>query len=283
MVLILTNERFLHMRNLLLLLFSSVLFGCLPNKEISVTSICEDNPELCADLHKISDCRYIRTDVIRARYYYKTEPSGSKKRDLLTQLDRYGSCLELRLTMQLTRHVDRKKQRLENYLTTQQSIKTLLKESEGTQDPVLAYYLWINNHDLHAKQVFIKAATAKGMKDPDILAKLASAYSKTMPTEGLKYFFKAMRSSKSIEEFPKTTFLNVMALYFKKRDFENAYIWAYINKEADFFEGFPVDFDLILQKGTPKGIKKINNEDQLEEIAEKYYQQLKNGTFEAFP
>lgn len=271
------------MRNLLIILSALMLFACLPKKEITVSTICKDDPELCSDIHKISDCRYVRTDLIRARYYNKTEPTGINKRNLLKELDRYKSCLELTLTMQLTRHVERKQQRIENYLAAKESIKVITKESTGTQDPFLAYYLWLHNQDMQAKQVFIKAATAKEMQDPDILAKLASAYSKTMPNEALKYFFKAMRVSNSIEDLPKTTFLNIMAIYFKKRDFENAFIWAYVNKEADFFEEYPVDFDLILQKGTPKGIKKITNEDELEDIAEKYYQQLDDGKFEAFP
>lgn len=271
------------MMRLLILLSVSILFGCFPEKEVSLANICESNAELCADLHKISDCRYDRADVIRARYYNKTTPSAIQKRELLKKLGRYESCLELTLSMQLTRHVERKQQRIENYLTVQQSIRTITTESTGTQDPFLAYYLWINNHDLQAKHVFIKAATSKEMKNPDILAKLASAYSKAMPAEGLKYFFKAMRVSHSIEDLPQTTFLNIMALYFKKRDFENAFIWAYINKEAEFFEDITVDFNLILHKGMPKGMNKITNEKELVETAEEYYQQLKNGNFNAYP
>ncbi len=93
--------------------------SCIPSNNDDLGSICKNSPELCSDIHRISDCRFKRTSVIRARYYDKTEPNEQRTYDLLNELDQYESCLELTLSMQFTRNKQRKQQRLDNYLTAQ--------------------------------------------------------------------------------------------------------------------------------------------------------------------
>ncbi|WP_028863005.1 DUF2989 domain-containing protein [Psychromonas aquimarina] len=253
--------------------------ACNPLKSDDLASICKEHPELCADLQQIGDCRYKRTTVIRARYYEKIEPSEIHTRDLLNELDEYQSCMELTLSMQFTRNKERKQHRLDNYLQAQKLMNELLIETKGTQDPHLAYYLWTRHQDYEAKEVFLKAANQKGITDIRLLMKLANFNAKEDPQGALNLFYKALNVSNSIEDIPKSAFLSIMTLYFQNKNFEQAYVWALLAEEQDDNDEFPINLDLILRKGLAKGKKVIANEDELEDMADLYYQQLADGTF----
>lgn len=265
------------------LLLSALLttLSCTPFNKDSLSDICASEPQLCADLHQIGDCRYKRTTLIRARYYDKITPNEAHTRALLTELDDYESCLELTLFLEFTRHKERKNLRLENYLTAQKLMEEKLKESKGTQDPHLAYYLWTRHQDLDAKAVFLNAANQKELTDISLLTKLATTYSKEDPQRALDLFYKALRESKSVDDLPKNIFSLIMTIFYQNKAFEQAYIWALIAKEENTEKEFPVNLDLILQNGLIHGKKVIVNEDELEEQAELYHKQLTEGVFSA--
>lgn len=253
--------------------------SCGPSKKDSLINICQSDPELCSDLHKISNCRYKRTDLIRARYYDKIQPSKEHTIDLLDELDAYESCIELTLFMQFTRNKERKKQRIENYFMTQKLMKDRLKTIKGTQDPHLAYYLWTRYQDLNAKTVFLNAADQKDIKDVKLLIKLATLYAKEDPQQSLDLFYKALQETKSIDVLPKNAFTSIMTIFYQNKEFEQAYIWALLAKEQNAEEELPINLDLILQKGLTNGKKLISNEDVLEDKADAYHKQLTKGTF----
>ena len=71
-----------------------------------------------------------------------------------------------------------------------------------------------------------------------------------------------------------------MVNFYQNRNFEQAYIWAFLIKEEYAEEEFPINLDLILQKGLRNGKKLINNEDVLEETADLYQEQLRKGIFD---
>lgn len=266
----------------LLIFFPIILLtGCKYFTYTSLNSICEITPEFCEDLHVIGDCRYQRTTVIRSLHYDKNEPSELNKQILLTELDEYESCLELTLFLQFTRNKQRKKYRIENYLKTQSLIKEHVAESKNTQDPMLAYYLWTRHNDMQAREVFLTAATKKQIKDPRLLIKLATVYTKDNPQEALKQFYNAMHVSQSLKRFSSSNFAMIMTILYQHKKFEDAYVWALIAIKEDEEDEYPINLDIILRKGLPSGVNLITNEGQLQEKADTYYKQLKKGQFKA--
>lgn len=255
------------------------IISCIPGRDVRISTICESHPELCSNLHKIGDCRYLRTSLIRARYYNKVEPNQTHTRDLLAELDAYESCLELTLFLQYTRHKERKQLRFENYTETQNMMKSLLVKSKGTQDPHLAYYLWTRHQDLNAKAVFLNAAQRNDLKDSKLLTKLATIYSKTNSQYSLELFYRALKESNSLDDLPTNIFTLIMTTFYQNRQFEQAYIWALIAKEECNDKELPINLELILQKGLRSGKKQITNEDALEETAEHYIDLLEDGLF----
>ena len=253
--------------------------ACDSFKNDNINTICEEHAELCDDLHVIMDCRFKRTGLIRARFYDKIEPNETHKLALLNELDEYQSCLELTLFLEFTRNKQRKQQRLDNFLHTQALMQKELKAIKGTQDPILAYYLWTHFQDLQARRVFLKAAQKEDVSDPNLLFKLAIVNSKEAPQEALNTFYKALKVSHSMEQIPYSNFALIMTLFYQHKQFEQAYIWALITEQEDEENEYPINLDLILQKGQIGSVKLIRNEEALALQAEDYYEQLESGTF----
>ena len=258
-----------------------LLSGCMFSNELSLNKMCDDSPELCKDLHVISDCRFKRTTLIRARYLDKNQPSEINKRLLLTELDEYESCLELTLYIEYTRNRARKQDRLDNYLRAKELIREEIKETKGTTDPMLAYYLWTHYKDEQAGKVFLSAANRYDVSDPRLLFKLATLKAKSAPQKAIDLFYRAMAMSHSIEAIPATSYVSMMNLFYQQKQFENAYVWALIAKEVDQEDEYPINLELILKKGIRSGDKLITNEAGYKAIADKYYEQLKAGKFNA--
>jgi len=258
-----------------------LLSACDTFKDDKISHICADFPALCDDFYKIGNCHYNRTTVIRARYYEHIAPSEHNKRALLNELDEYHSCLELSLFLQFTRNKQRKEQRLKNYFKTEELMKQELLESQGTQDPILAYYLWTRFKDKQAGKVFLTAANKKDVSDPNILFKFATFSVKNNPQKSLELFYRGLKMSKSLAEVPRSSFVFMMNIFYQHKQFENAYIWALIAKTEDEKDEYPINLDLILKKGVRSGKQEISNSEQLKERSELYYEQLQAGTFNA--
>lgn len=260
-----------------------LISSCDAFKNDSLTNICKNSPELCEDIYIVADCRFKRTSLIRARYYDKIEPTEIHKKALLTELDEYQSCLELTLFLQFTRNKQRKEQRLHNYLRAQELMKENIKASKGTQDPILAYYLWTHHQDKQARQVFLAAATQEGVSDAQLLFKLATDKSIETPQDALNIFYNALTLSDSMQHIPHSSFMNIMNIFYKSKHYEEAYIWALIAIKADKQKLSSINLELILQKGIMGGEKLISNDNQLQLKATNYYEQLQAGTFNEVP
>jgi len=265
-----------NFKSLLLILISLTLAGC-GLKEKSISQICEEAPGICNDLHVIGDCRYNRTSLIRARYNHLQESNDKNIKTLLEELDAYKVCLAPTLQIAYKRYKDRKQKRLDNYLASQKVIDQLLKDSVGTQDPNLAYYLWTNFNDLQAKKVFLASAKQPNLTDPSVLAKLAVYYSADETQKSLDFYYKALRESRSIEELPSNIFLQLVSFFFRTNKYEEAYIWAKVTLDTadDDDELPPINLDLIVDRG-------FITEDMQSELDTKvdmYIEALEDGVF----
>lgn len=248
-------------------------------KKDDLLSICNASPELCEQFHDIGDCRYKRTSLIRALYYKELDPESKSSSPLLEALEGYESCLEPRLFIEFSKRKERKTQRIENYLHTQKLIEEELINSKGTKDPHLAYYLWTRYKDVSAKKVFLKAANDPNLNDISLLTKLATFYYKRKPQKALKLFYRVLQQSHSLDDISIDVFSYIMTIYYSNKQFEQAYIWAYILNNVDSDEQYNVDFELILNRGLRNTSRKIKHQDKLQEKANKYLLLLEQGQF----
>ena len=246
----------------------------------TVTQICKENPELCEGfLQSVNQCRFKRTDLIRMRYTSKLEPTEHHTIELLDKLANYEQCLEATLQMGFKNNKSRKKGNMTNYFATQALTKKILADSKHTNNPHLAYYLWLHYHDLDAKKVFFDAVTKKKTKDVDLLIKAATVYAAEEPQKSLDTFYKALRYSHSFKEFPISTFTLIMTIYYQNRLYERAYVFALLAERVNDGDETHINLDLVLRKGNPNGEQLIKDTDKLETIADNYYTALKAGKF----
>lgn len=265
-------------KSLLLICLTLFVSACGDMNTHSMSKICEDKPELCEDLHQIADCRFIRTSVIRARYQHAIDTNESNTRLLLEELDTYKACLELTLQIAYTRYKDRKRKRLENYLKSKELIDGLLKQSVGTTDPNLAYYLWTNYQDLHAKQVFLGAASQPNLADPYLLSKLAVYHSSDDPQRSLNFYYTAFAKSPNLESLPNGIFIQIISLLFKHHLYKEAYLWSVIATQS-YQNSAPINLEMIVERGY------ISEQEQesLSELADQYIESLEQGAFKQQP
>jgi len=263
-----------NFKSLFLILLSLFLSGCGDFKRVSMSQICEDKPSICNDLHIFGDCRYQRTSLVRSRYQHILEPTEKNTLLLLEESEIYKTCLEPKLQIAYTRYKERKQKRIDNYLTAQSITDKLLKDTAGTQDPNLAYYLWTNHQDLQAKKVFLAAANNPNLTDSSVLSKLAVYYSADEPQLALNFYYKALRESKNIEELPSNIFIQLVSLSFRHHLYKETYVWAKV-ATATSEEPAPIRLDMIIQRGYISE----DEQSQLDNQADNYESALDDGIF----
>jgi len=261
-------------KSLLLILLSLYLSGCDELKRVSMSQICEEESAICQDLHQFGDCRYLRTSLIRARYDHIQAPTEKNVLLLLEESEGYKTCLEPKLQIAYTRYKDRKQKRLDNYATAQKIVDKLLVNAAGTRDPNLAYYLWTNHQDLQAKKVFLNAANQSNLTDASVLSKLAVYYSADEPQRAVDFYYKALRSSKNIEELPSSMFLQLVSLFYRHHLYRETYRWAKVAMLTSE-EPAPIRLDMIAKRGyiSEEALSKLDDE------AEDYVDDLEDGKF----
>lgn len=158
--------------------FSS-LIGC--DYGANTTTICKNNPEICADLHRDSWCRFEKGDLIRKRYLLKqTEsPTGKQIYKHLLNLEKYNQCIELASGVQHILHPERTNDRMRAFGLSSQSLAELQATTKPSKDLYLSFYHWTRFSDQQAQQRVLNAEAAGEITETFILAQLASYYQKS--------------------------------------------------------------------------------------------------------
>jgi hypothetical protein len=156
----------------------SALIGC--DSAVNSITICKNNPELCADLHQDTWCRYEKADLIKNRLRLKHEqiPSGKELYLHLLHLEKYNKCIELAAGVQHILHPERSNDRARAFGLSAQSLAQLQASTKDSNDIYLAFYHWTRFHDLTAQDKVLRAERLNLINDIDILANLASYFQK---------------------------------------------------------------------------------------------------------
>ncbi|MCL1137280.1 DUF2989 domain-containing protein [Shewanella pneumatophori] len=188
------------------------LLGCEGPSNTQV--ICNKNPELCADLHKDSWCRFEKGDLIRNRYKLKSTPTPSGKLifDQLVYLEDYNKCVELAAGVQHILHPERTNDRARAFGLSSQSLFELQQTTKNSQDPHLAYYHWSRFNDVNAGNVFFAAEKAGLINDVELLAQLAAYYLRSNPEKSKSLYAQVLNSSNK-ENFKPDWLLALATLY----------------------------------------------------------------------
>ncbi|WP_028769004.1 DUF2989 domain-containing protein [Shewanella fidelis] len=198
------------------------LLGCEGPSNTQV--ICNKNPELCADLHKDSWCRFEKGDLIRNRYKLKItpEPSGKLIYDQLVYLEDYNKCVELAAGVQHILHPERTNDRARAFGLSSQTLFELQQTTKGSNDPHLAYYHWSRFNDVKAGDIFFAAEKAGTIKDVELIAQLAAYYLRINPAKAKALYAQALNGSNK-DNFQPDWLLALATLYRNENNQEVEY------------------------------------------------------------
>ena len=130
-------------RQLTLLLASLVLLSGCFERHRSTDSLCQAEPQLCADTNlNDGQCRLQRVNLIWQRYDVLKNPTDKEKFKELKYTYDYQKCLEYAARIEPTELKERKTLRTQAMLSAYASIKRLNEELAQSNDPEILYFRW---------------------------------------------------------------------------------------------------------------------------------------------
>ncbi|MCL1143116.1 DUF2989 domain-containing protein [Shewanella gaetbuli] len=204
------------------------LIGCENDRNSDV--ICKNNPEICADLHQDSWCRFEKGDLIRHRYQLKqtADPSGKQLYQQLIYLETYSKCVELASGVQHILNPDRTKDRKRAYAVSTQTLSELQQHTKDNPDVYLAFYRWIRFNDKDSQNLVIEKYNAGEVESVEILSQLAASFVRQSPQKAIQVY-KQLFDITPFEQFDPDWLLGLAKIYQHQQDLENVYIFTRAN------------------------------------------------------
>ncbi|MBR9727919.1 DUF2989 domain-containing protein [Shewanella intestini] len=199
------------------------LFGC--EKPQNSDYICKNNPELCADLHKDSWCRFEKGDLIRHRYHLLSveKPHGKDLYLLLRYLEKYSQCMEMASGVKHVMNTHRTEDRERAYAISTQTLAQLQEYTKNDTDVYLAYYRWTRFNDDASREIVLAAYRNNQITEPEQLASLATYYVRYSPNDAKKLYLKLF-SLDDPENFDTNWLLGLASIFHQQQQLQ----WAYL-------------------------------------------------------
>lgn len=204
------------------------LFGCDNNRNIS--TICKNNPEICADLHKDSWCLAEKTQLIRDRYTLKdtSSPTGKQLYLQLTYIEDYSRCIELAAGVQHIIHTNRTADRARAFRLSTENLTQLQDQTRERQDPFMSYYQWTRFGDTTALNRLLEQENASDVTDPFLLAQVATYYSNRNAIKAQQLYLKVLAEIQ-YDDFDVNWLLGLASTYLQQQAFDKAYMLTKAN------------------------------------------------------
>ncbi|QDE31327.1 MULTISPECIES: DUF2989 domain-containing protein [Shewanella] len=204
------------------------LFGCDNDRNSDI--ICKNNPELCADLHKDSWCRFEKGDLIRHRYQLKKvdKPTGKQLYKQLIYLETYSDCIRLAAGVQHKVNTYRTLDRERAFAVSTQTLAELQESTKTNNEVHLAFYRWIRFND-QAGLAIVEDTYKQGMLiDNEIITQLAAYYVRVSP-EDAKILYLHLLATTEPEKIDPNWFLALASIYRQQQDGQKEYLLTRAN------------------------------------------------------
>ncbi|KPN76552.1 hypothetical protein AEA42_13065 [Shewanella sp. Sh95] len=204
------------------------LFGCDNGRKIE--TICKNNPEICADLHKDGWCLAEKTKLIQSRYDLKDNknPTGKQLYQQLTYLEDYSRCIELASGVQHIIHTSRTADRARAFRLSTQNLSQLQDETRERQDPFMSYYQWTRFGDTDALNRLLAQENAGEVTEPFLLAQIATYYSNRNAIKAQQLYLTVFAEIQ-YADFDPNWLLGLAAAYRQTQALEKTYMLTKAN------------------------------------------------------
>lgn len=204
------------------------IFGCDNGRNIQ--TICKNNPEICADLHKDGWCLAEKTKLIqsRAELIDNVNPTGKQLYQQLTYLEDYSRCIELASGVQHIIHTNRTADRARAFRLSSQNLNRLQEETRQRQDPFMSYYQWTRFGDSHALNRLLAQESAGEVTEPFLLAQVATYYSSRNAIKAQQLYLKVFADIQ-YDDFDPSWLLGLASTYRQTQQLDKTYMLTKAN------------------------------------------------------
>ncbi|WP_158587085.1 DUF2989 domain-containing protein [Motilimonas pumila] len=245
--------------------------GCF--NKTTTKAICEKSPELCQGLNTDGWCKAERREVILKRQNYANESSELNQYYILRSFIDYKQCIEIASNVEPIHAKHKKTERVEGFITAVNEIERIDKATQHSELPQLAYYHWLVNGDLEAKERFLAIEGTSAENDPELTLALATYYFERDSEKTIRLLYKTLRLQK--DTLPNPSIYNSLTtLYLKTKNYQAAYIWMQV---AHRLGEYPINESWIdrQHKFSPE------EKDKLQEMAGEVIDDIKNFQFQS--
>ena len=240
----------------------------------SISTICEEHPELCAGLNKDGWCRAEKAEIIRHRFDNLNNNDDAHIYTLLNHYENYEACIEKATQIRHIKYRDKEADRMQGYLTAQAAIKQLSRETRNSSNPNLQYYHWSRYSDDTAKSRFLAQAKQGQFKTPELWMKVASVYLKRDNEQARKALYKALSYYDDIDSVNPDIFKSLITVNLDDERYASAFVWANVYAEVD------ETGEVALAETRPLVLRPVNKI-ALGDIADKIEEAINQGNFNA--
>ncbi|WP_037458664.1 DUF2989 domain-containing protein [Shewanella sp. HN-41] len=204
------------------------LLGC--DNSRNITTICKNNPEICADLHKDGWCMREKTKLIQNRFDLKDNlnPTGKQLYLQLTYLEDYSRCIELASGVQHIIHTNRTADRARAFRLSTQNLSLLQEQTRERQDPFMSYYQWTRFGDTAALNRLLDLENTGEVTDPFLLAQVATYYSNRNAIKAQQLYLKVFAEIQ-YDDFDVNWLLGLASTYRQTQELEKTYMLTKAN------------------------------------------------------
>jgi len=210
----------------LLLITLIILTSCDSGPNLS--EVCQNNEQLCQVFTEDSWCKSERKHVIMTSAKLNNSQQDIDKYNLLLAYEAYGKCVRFAKKIEHIKLKGKKSLRVENYLKSQQLIKTLSEQTRSSQHPSLLYYHWSRYLDKNALNKFLAMEGSAALETPNGQFNLASYYIKSDDSKTLSLLFHALELYQEGEQINDEIFSSLATIFQGNNKVKQAYIWLKI-------------------------------------------------------
>lgn len=211
-----------------LLALSSVLFLASCDNGPDLAKLCAENPDICNEFAEDNWCRQERKDVAFSHYGVKQTQQDKQKYDLLIAYENYAKCMNLASKIENIKLKQKKRIRIDNYLSAKKKIKALSKQTINSEHPELLFYHWSRYLNEEALTKFIALEGTAVLETPESQFNLATYYAKRDLDKTLELLFHALELTKPEAAINTEILKTLTTIYTDKEEFKQAYVWLKI-------------------------------------------------------
>ncbi|MGR5141481.1 DUF2989 domain-containing protein [Photobacterium sp. DNB23_23_1] len=215
---------------LTLLLASTVLLSGCFERHRSTDSLCQAEPQLCADTNlNDGQCRLQRVSLIWQRYDVQKDPTDKNKFKELQYTYDYQKCLEYAARIEPTELKERKTHRTQAMLSAYASIDRLNTELATSNDPEILYFRWSQGNK-EALRKFLRLEGSSAMETPEMQLALATFYTSKDQEKTIGLLKRALELYARKPKIKPEILQGLATLSHQQGAREQAYLWAKVGE-----------------------------------------------------